>query len=236
MKAMNAINKICRFLTLILGIGALVLFFFPFTTLTVGGKPVDITAAQAAFGTSVSVAGKSISLYRSSYYLLTFILTAFATVMAGVAAFTKKGKGSRVASFVSALIAGVLMLVIACSKVTKYLDYRPLTPDTASGMSYATVALITAIVILLCAVIGIIAWLVNDYLEVLASGGRLTIRQKVVKFIREMISEIKKIVWPGPKTVFRNSVIVLVLCLLLGAFIWVVDFALGSLVNFISAL
>ncbi len=58
MKAMNAINKICRFLTLILGIGALVLFFFPFTTLTVGGKPVDITAAQAAFGTSVSVAGK----------------------------------------------------------------------------------------------------------------------------------------------------------------------------------
>ncbi len=233
---MKIINKICRFLTLILGIGAIVLFFFPFVTLTVGGKPIDITGAQLAFGTGVEVAGKTVDLYLSSYYLLTFILTAFATVMAAFAAFSKKGNGARVTSFISALIAGILMLVIGCSKVTKFVDYRPLAVDTTAGLSYAPLALIAAVVILLCAVIGIIAWLVNDYLAVLASGGRLTIRQKVVKFIREMVAEIKKIVWPGPKTVFRNSVIVLVLCLILGVFIWVVDFALGSLLNLVTSL
>lgn len=234
---MKVLNYICRVVTLVLGIAALVLFFFPFTTLPAASS-IDVSGAQLAFGTTVKDSAGSYDLFMSSYYLLTFLLTAFATLFGALALFTKKSaKGFIVTSFIGSFVAGILMLVISLSKVTKFVDYRPVVLKSTAGLAYKPIVLIVAIIILAMFVIGFIGWLVNDYVEVLASSGRkLTIRQKVVKFIREMIVEIKKIIWPTPKTVLRNSVIVLIMCALLGAFIWVVDYLLGLLVSFISTL
>ena len=43
------------------------------------------------------------------------------------------------------------------------------------------------------------------------------------RYFRELRSELKKVVWPTPKQVLKNTLIVLVCVLLVGAFIWVFD-------------
>ena len=76
--------------------------------------------------------------------------------------------------------------------------------------------------------------LVDDYIEVLASKGeKRTIFRRVIQFFRDYKSEVKKIVWPGLKDVVKNTVIVLIMCLLLGIIIWGVDIGLGYLLDFI---
>ena len=47
-------------------------------------------------------------------------------------------------------------------------------------------------------------------------------------------SEIKKIVWPGLREVIKNTVVVLVISLMVGAFIWLVDWGLGTLMKLIG--
>ena len=84
------------------------------------------------------------------------------------------------------------------------------------------------------AILAVAYLLLDDYLEVLASKGeKLTIPKRIVRFFRDYKSEVKKIVWPGIKDVMKNTVIVLVMCLLVGALIWIVDFGLGELLSLI---
>ncbi len=49
------------------------------------------------------------------------------------------------------------------------------------------------------------------------------------KFVREYKSEIKKISWPAAKDTTKNTLITLVAILIVGVFIWVLDFGLNSL-------
>ncbi len=53
------------------------------------------------------------------------------------------------------------------------------------------------------------------------------------RYFRELRSELKKVVWPTPKQVLKNTLIVLACVLIVGAFIWVFDFVAT---NGISAL
>ena len=53
--------------------------------------------------------------------------------------------------------------------------------------------------------------------------------KNVAKFFRECKSEIKKIVWPTPKAVFKNMGVVLVVIVLIGLFVFGLDTGLGSL-------
>jgi len=53
------------------------------------------------------------------------------------------------------------------------------------------------------------------------------------RYFRELPSELKKVVWPTPKQVLKNTLIVLACVLIVGAFIWVFDFVAT---NGISAL
>ena len=46
----------------------------------------------------------------------------------------------------------------------------------------------------------------------------------VAKYFRELRSELKKVVWPNPQQVGKNTLIVAVCCTVIGAFIWVFDF------------
>ena len=47
---------------------------------------------------------------------------------------------------------------------------------------------------------------------------------KGCKYFRELRSELKKVVWPTPKQVLKNTLIVVVCILVVGAFIWLFDF------------
>ena len=46
---------------------------------------------------------------------------------------------------------------------------------------------------------------------------------KIGKWFREMRSELKKVVWPTPKQVFKNTMIVLACVLVVGVFVFVFD-------------
>ena len=46
----------------------------------------------------------------------------------------------------------------------------------------------------------------------------------ICRYFRELRSELKKVVWSSPKQVAKNTLIVLVCVLVVGAFVWVFDF------------
>ena len=52
-------------------------------------------------------------------------------------------------------------------------------------------------------------------------------------WLREMKSELKKVVWPNKKNVLKNTGTVLLCSLVIGACIWVFDFAAVSVVELI---
>jgi len=55
----------------------------------------------------------------------------------------------------------------------------------------------------------------------------------IAKFFRDIKSEIKKIVWPTPKTTFRNMGIVLLAMLIVGVFVFALDSGLEWLLGFV---
>ena len=46
----------------------------------------------------------------------------------------------------------------------------------------------------------------------------------ICRYFRELRSELKKIVWPTPQQVLKNTLIVAACVLVVGAFIWLFDF------------
>ena len=44
------------------------------------------------------------------------------------------------------------------------------------------------------------------------------------RYFRELRSELKKVVWPTPKQVVKNTLIVAACVLVIGVFIWIFDF------------
>ena len=49
----------------------------------------------------------------------------------------------------------------------------------------------------------------------------------VRRYFRELRSELKKVSWPTPKQVMKNTLVVLLCVLVVGIFIWVFDLAAG---------
>ena len=53
----------------------------------------------------------------------------------------------------------------------------------------------------------------------------------VCRYFRELKSELKKVVWPTPKQVLKNALIVVACVLVVGMFIWVFDLVAGTIIN-----
>ena len=49
----------------------------------------------------------------------------------------------------------------------------------------------------------------------------------VTRYLRELRSELKKVVWPTPQQVLKNALVVGGCVLVLGVFIWLFDFVAG---------
>ena len=46
----------------------------------------------------------------------------------------------------------------------------------------------------------------------------------VCRYFRELRSELKKVVWPTPKQLLKNTLIVIAAVLVVGVFVWLFDF------------
>lgn len=226
---MKTLNKICWILCIVLGLASVLLFFVDFATITTAGNEVTLVGAQLGFGSNVDVAGTTYNMACSSQILFCLLLTAFAAVFSIISFMSKK---LRYAAPAVSIISSVYMLVIALSSETKFVDTRPLTDITK--VEYTPFVLVTVIILFVFTAFAIAHLLIDDYLEVKASkGSKQTICKRIVRFFKDYKSEVKKIVWPGWKDVAKNTLIVILMCLVVGIFIWVVDFGLAELLKLI---
>ena len=56
-------------------------------------------------------------------------------------------------------------------------------------------------------------------------------RRNAVKFFKDVRAELKKVIWPTREQLANNTVTVLLVCLLIGAVIWISDEALTQLLK-----
>ena len=225
---MKLINKISQILAAVSGVAAVVLFFVPFANITTNGTVASPVGFQLAWGANLSVGDTAVNMAMSAHILFVFLITVIAALMS-ILAF--KSKGLRYGSSAFALGSAIYMWVIALSKDTKFIDVRPLKKVTE--VAHTNIVLILAIVMLLFAIFAIAYLFIDDYLEVKASKDKKTIWRRFVLFLRDNKSEVKKIVWPNLRDVIKNTVTVLVMCLIIGALIWAIDFGLGKLLELI---
>lgn len=228
---MKSLNKVFRILTVVFGLASIVLFFTNFVNIALGDVSKNFVGAQLAFGSEVSIEGVKYDMAKSADILLCFWLTAIAFVMS---IFSYKSKKLRYAVPGFGIVATIYMLVIRLSGPYKFVDVRPLSYDDITGMTYSVFVLLAVIALALFTILGAAYLLLDDYIEVMSSkGDKLTIPKRVIRFFKDYKSEYKKIVWPGLRDVVKNTVIVLIMCLIIGALIWIVDFGLGWLLNLI---
>ena len=230
---MKTVNKICQILSVILAAVSLVLFFTRFATITAtGGGSTSMVGAALGFGAKTEIAGVEYDMARSADILFCFWLTVIGLVLS---IFSFKSKTVRYFAPAVGLGSGIYMLVIALSSAWKFVDARPIsTTIGVVGIEYTSFVLLTAIALLLFAVAAAAYLLIDDYIEVTQSkGSKRTILKRVVHFFKDYKSEVKKIVWPGIRDVAKNTLIVLIMCLIIGAFIWLIDFGLGNLIKLI---
>ena len=228
---MKVINKICQILAILFGVTAAFLFFTNFATIVSATGTYNIAGSILAFGGKLTEAG--VKMAKSSDLLFCFLSTILAVACAG---FTFKSKGARYFSPAFALLAAIYMLVVTLSAPSLFIDARPLDVAAASDVTYCISVTLATVALFVCFGFGTAHLLIDDYIIASASKDKLTIPKKVVRFIRDYKSETKKIVWPGFKDVVKNTIIVLIMCAFVGAFIWLVDFGLGSLLEAILKL
>ena len=58
--------------------------------------------------------------------------------------------------------------------------------------------------------------------------------ERIKKFFKSLKAEFKKIVWPNRSQLVKQTIAVLLISLLLGAFIWLIDFGAKSLIGVTS--
>lgn len=224
MKAFKALSWASRVLAVLATVGTVVLMFFGLATVTSGDQSYTLSAFQLSFGTTVD----SVDFWKSSYFLFA-VITAVIAVICSVASLKKKR--AAIGSLVFSALTMVLYIMFAIQTPASNVDIRPLTSGTVAytGMFWAVFALSIAAVVLT-----VVSIFVVDAVEVKESNGaRKTLLKRFGAWLKEYKSEIKKITWPTFKTVVRNSVLVLLCCLLIGIVIWVVDFGLSQLIQLI---
>ncbi len=63
------------------------------------------------------------------------------------------------------------------------------------------------------------------------SNKKTNVFKSVVKFFKDSINEIKKIVWPTPKATFNNMLVVLVVVCIVGLFVFALDAGLLAVLS-----
>ncbi len=224
---MKVANKVCQILAIVACVTALAFFAFTgFATIT-AGEDVSLTGMQLAFGGTTDYADSTVKMAKSADIWFCLILTILGVLFS---ALTFKFKGMRYAAPAVTVVSAVYMLVIALSNPGKFVDTRPLADVTA--VNYSVSVIIITAALFACVAFGVAHLLIADKLET-AGTKKLSLPKRIVAFFRDYKSEVKKIVWPSFKTVLKNTLIVLIICAILGVFIWLLDLGLLELVGLI---
>lgn len=235
---MKQISMVLRALSCAAAAVVIAMFLFDFITVTsAAGQSYGMTGLEMCFGTSQTIGDAAMQTAKSAKYLFALILSLLGLV---TVALSYKFKGAGITSAAFQLASGIAFLVYFCNPIHRFADLRPFTYGaTDQGLKIASVRFeLFFIIALAAAIAGFVfitaAVLIGDKAEALASNGaRKTIPQRIGRWFKGIIGEIKKIVWPGKNTVFKNTVVVLTMCLIIGAFIWIVDFGFAKLLGLI---
>lgn len=60
-------------------------------------------------------------------------------------------------------------------------------------------------------------------------------RKNFVKFLKDVRTELKKVIWPTREQLTNNTVTVLLMCLIVGIVIWVADWGLTEIMKWTLA-
>ena len=228
---MKLINRICQILAIVSGVAAVALFFLgDFATIVSNKFGVTLSGAQLAFGGSEKVADATITMAQSAHIWFCIIVTILGALFSIL---TFKFKAMRYAAPVATLITAVYMLVIALSNPFNFVDYRTQPVGqlgTVLSIKYSAVVFGITALLFAATILGIAHLLVSDKIAV-AGTKKLTIPRRIIAFFRDYKSETKKIAWPNFKFVVKNTFIVLVICAIIGAFIWVLDWGLANVLK-----
>ncbi|MCQ2455040.1 MAG: preprotein translocase subunit SecE [Clostridia bacterium] len=234
---MKTLNRICQVLCIVFGLGALALFFFNFANITFDGKKAtDLAGSVLAFGANTKIGDTAVTMLKSGHLLFCLLVTAFGFVMS---IFSFKKKGLRYATSLFSVVAAVYMLVIRLSNPENFINANAKIKSSkeilsATSVKFSCLATYLTVALVLFAAFAIAYLLIDDKIEVLESkGAKKTIFARIGLFFRDYKSEVKKIVWPSFRDVAKNTLIVLIMCLLVGALIWLLDWGLGSLIKVI---
>ncbi len=225
---MKILNNVFRVLSIVLSAAALVLFFFEFgEILMVGSDSAVRTGTELAFGSKYGDYETS----KSLHILLCLIVSAVTVLFSALA---WKFKGSRWAAIGFSIFNAIYMLVVALSPSYEFINTQGY-PNVYGSAYVGHTALFIAILLFATFASNTAHLLIADSIAVKESKGQLlSIPKRFVKFLRDYKGEITKVVWPGPKAVVKNTLIVLLVCLVFGAFVWLIDLGLGSLIDLIT--
>lgn len=233
---MKAVSLASRVLAAALGVLVFVLMFFGIVHIASQQGTFELSAAQLAFGSTLSVdasgeaLASKVDLSKSAWFFFTLVTSLIGAICA-VASFFKGNKAA-VGSLIFGGISGLMTILFITHTPGTYVDYRPLTGLREIWYNNTFIVLLCAAIAFV--VVTIASILLVDYVAVQESNGAKKILWKRFKaWLLEYKSELRKITWPTFPTVVRNTVIVLILCAVVGAFIWLEDFGLSKLLKLI---
>ena len=221
---MKALSWAAKVLAVLATVGTVVLMFFGIAEVTSSAGEFSLSAIQMSLGSTV----KDVNFNMSSKYLFAGICALIAAICSVCSV---KKKGFSIANLVFSAVSMIMFIIFAVQTAASNVDFRPLTSATVeyNSMFWVLFAFSVGAVVLTIASI-----FLADKVEVMESNGtKKTLLKRFVAWIKEYKSEIKKISWPTIKTVVRNSVLVLLCCLLVGIIIWVVDYGLANLIQLV---
>lgn len=228
---MKFAGMILRVLAVVLAVGTLVAFFFPFVEVAVSpDKTATLNGLECVFGGDLSdlYGIDGMITFKGGYFFGAFVLVAL-TAVSMVLGLVSKKKGWNGAALVTGVLASILLVVFYTNHPIDYVDMGRLVFSRFSyTLSYTPIMLAAMIGSIASVVVCTAGVLVHDAV-VCKETGELTIPQKVFKFLREYKSELKKVVWPAPRSVFKNTLVVLGFCAVALVLIWLMDWGLGEL-------
>ena len=222
---MKMVSNLLRVLAVLLAVGTFVAFLFPFVDVAVSDKTATLNGLQCALGGDLSnELGAGMETFKGGYFFgaLVFVLLTAASMVVG---FFSKKKGWNGTALVTGVLASILLVVFIADDPVAYVDMGGVAGATLSYTLFMLLAVIGSIASVVVCAAGVLA---HDAV-VCKESGELTIPKKIFKFLREYKSELKKVVWPGPRSVVKNTLVVLGFCAVALLIIWLVDLGLGEL-------
>lgn len=222
---MKLLNKVLHVLAVAASVAVIVFLFFSFADVTVGGTDMSIPGSTMLFRSTYN----GLKMFTSSKVVFIMLLNLIAVVYSCIS-FKEKYKNTRLVAAGFSLAGAIYTLVFIFRDPRTLLDLRAVS--SATSIAYGIGAYLMFAALCLAAVASIAYLFLDDYIIAKETGAK-TIIQKVVGFLKDYKSEIKKIVWPNLKSVVSNTIIVLIICLIVGLFVWLVDKGLGELLSLI---